>query len=341
MKKVQMKNNNYKFDVITVGGATQDITYYSDDALVLKNPNKKDVTRQRLLCFEYGAKINMDKIDSGFGGGACNSAVSFSRLGLKTASILRVGNSTAGAQIKQMLNQVGVNTKFIQQDKEKQSGFSFIIASAHEKGHTIFVYRGANTNLQIKPQTLQKLKPKFYYVTSWSQKPWQKDFNALLKYKGNSKISWNPGGKQLATKKSGLVKYLRHVDVFNVNKDEAIELVVSCNKRKDKKFLNNPRNLLRAMQDWGPEIVIVTDGARGAYAIYQDKIYYEKALGKKKVDTTGAGDSFGSGFVSGLLLFDYNIKKALRLGIVNSGHVVQEVGAQKGILTFQQAKKYL
>jgi len=44
--------------------------------------NKQDILRQKLLAFEYGAKINSEKVVHGFGGGAANTAVSFASLGL-------------------------------------------------------------------------------------------------------------------------------------------------------------------------------------------------------------------------------------------------------------------
>ena len=55
------------YDMITIGGATEDITFYTAEGLLINN--KKDLTKQKLLAFEYGAKIKIDKSFSGFGGG--------------------------------------------------------------------------------------------------------------------------------------------------------------------------------------------------------------------------------------------------------------------------------
>ena len=329
-----MKNYNNKFDVITVGGATEDIAYYAKESLVIKNPNKKDIRRQRLLAFEYGTKFVMDEIDVGLGGGACNAAVSFRRLGLKTSTIICLGKDNAGQKIYDGLKKEKINTKFIQLEKEKQSGFSFIIASAEERGHTIFAYRGANKALKISPALLKKIKTRFFYVSSWSQNSWRKDLDMLIKHKGGARVAWNPGGTQLRAGKSGMAKYLKSIDVFNVNKDEAIELVVSDKsiKNRSKKQLNNARSLLDIMKSWGPEIIVITDGRKGAYASSQGKTFYLKAPKVKLVDTTGAGDAFGSAFVAGLIMYNNDVKKALELGIKNSSSVVQKIGAQKGLL---------
>jgi len=50
------------------------------------------------------------------------------------------------------------------------------------------------------------------------------------------------------------------------------------------------------------------------------------------VDRTGAGDSFGSGFVSGLIRFEGDIENAIQLGIANANSCLQEQGAKNGLL---------
>ena len=47
-----------KNDFITIGGATEDITFYTTEGVVIDN--SKDLLRQKLLAFEYGAKIKID-----------------------------------------------------------------------------------------------------------------------------------------------------------------------------------------------------------------------------------------------------------------------------------------
>ena len=58
------------------------------------------------------------------------------------------------------------------------------------------------------------------------------------------------------------------------------------------------------------------------------------------IPVTGAGDSFGSAFVAGLIKYDWNIDKALKLAILNSAHVIKKIGAQEGLLKSSDLKKY-
>lgn len=83
-----------QYDVITIGGATEDIIFYTKEGILIDN--KQNLTKQKLLAFEYGAKIKIDKTFFGFGGGGANTAVSFSRFGFKTAVLTAIGDDDRG-----------------------------------------------------------------------------------------------------------------------------------------------------------------------------------------------------------------------------------------------------
>lgn len=325
------------FNVVTVGGATRDITFYTEEGKLIKNP--KDPLRQKLIAFEYGAKIGIWEAFFTFGGGAANTAVCFSRLGLKTATILRVGHDEDGRAIIENLKRNKIDTRFVQIDKKAKTGFSFIVTFGPAREHTAFLYRGANNELRITNYDLQRLKTDWFYVASLSGKWWRAVMDFVTSTK--SRLAWNPGARQLVAGLTGLKKYLKKTEIFLVNKDEAIELVLSLPKYKKASvgWLNKPENLFRILCKYCSKILIITDGARGAYAYDGQKIYYQKALSKKVIDTTGAGDSFCSSFVAGQILYHGDIKKSLKLGAINSAYNLTMVGAQEPLLTRAEAEK--
>ncbi|MEK9184656.1 MAG: carbohydrate kinase family protein, partial [Patescibacteria group bacterium] len=61
---------------------------------------------------------------------------------------------------------------------------------------------------------------------------------------------------------------------------------------------------------------------------------------KPPVSRTGAGDAFASTFTTAIIL-EKSFQEALRWALVNSAYVVQQIGAQKGLLTKKQLEKYL
>jgi sugar/nucleoside kinase (ribokinase family) len=90
--------------------------------------------------------------------------------------------------------------------------------------------------------------------------------------------------------------------VLTCNKDEAVRLVVSHKNYRYKSYdwLVDSKNLLKVIKGWGPEIVVVTNGEKGADAYDGQNFYFQPIIKPKlKVDTTGLGDAFGSAFVAG------------------------------------------
>jgi ribokinase len=331
-----MKNH---FDVVTVGGATRDITFYTKEGKLVAQ--LKDPLRQKLLGFEYGAKIGIEKAYFTFGGGAANAAVALTRLGLSTAAIARVGKDEDGKAVVANLIKNKVETKFVQIDPAAKTGFSFIVTFGPEIERTAFLFRGANNELRIRNYELGKLKTDWYYVASLSGNEWRAVMDAVVSTK--SRLAWNPGNKQLAAGLVGLKKYLAKITILLVNKDEAIELVTSLLKYKKAgtAWLNQPKNLFDVLAEFCPGILVITDGAKGAHLSLRGKYYYQKSLSKKVVDTTGAGDAFCASFLAGYIFYCGNVLKALKLAALNSAHNLTGIGAQEPLLTLREAEKLM
>ncbi len=323
------------YDFITIGGVTEDITFFSKDGLIIDN--KKDVLKQKLLAFEYGSKINVKEYYQGFGGGASNTAVNLARMGFKTACLANIGNDARGQRVLENFNNNKIDIKLINIDKKLDTGFSFIIND--KKDRIIFSYRGANDNLLITDkQKVFLKKAQWLYLTSLPD-----NSNNLLKdiFANKNKIAWNPGLNQLSGGIKKIAGFLKITDIFMVNKDEALELIKKTpqlsNYNDD--FLNNCENLIKILKACGPKIVILTDGINGAY-IYDGKNFYHQAILKRSVeiDTTGVGDAFNSTVLGALLKIEGDYKKAMSWGMKNTASLVTKFGAQNGLLNLKNIK---
>jgi sugar/nucleoside kinase (ribokinase family) len=323
-----------KYDFITIGGTTEDITVFTNEGTVIEN--KDNVLQQRLFAFEYGAKIKVEAAYSTFGGGASNAAVCLSRLGFKTAAMVAVGGDERGQRIMTNFVAHNVSTSLMQVIKNESTGFSFLLVG-QEHEHVVFSNRAANNNLRVGPKEVRDLNSaNWIYMTSLSG-DWKKILDSVFKTK--ARVAWNPGHVQLHAGFKSIGKYLAKTAVLSVNQDEAIELVITNPKYKDKnlKFLNNIKNLLTVIRDCGPEIVLITRGQDGADVYDGNKFYHQDILNEKsRVDTTGVGDAFGSTFIAGLEFFAGDIQKALYLSSKNTASVIAEQGAQNGLLTKRQ-----
>ena len=112
------------FDFITIGGATEDITLYTDDALFINN--KKDILKQKLMAFEYGAKLNVERSHSSFGGGAANAAVGLARSGFAVSICASIGSDCRGQELLSNFQAQRVDTSLIQNKPRQRPVFHFL-----------------------------------------------------------------------------------------------------------------------------------------------------------------------------------------------------------------------
>lgn len=327
-------------DIITIGGATRDITFLTDQGKVIETP--EDLISQRLLAFEYGAKIRSEEVRMNFGGGACNAAATFANLGLNAAVISRVGNDGNGKSILENLQKRGISTDLMQLDEARSSAFSFIVLNAvdREEERVIFTHKGAANSLEISPEEIEGVK--WIYLTSLGDNFENnlRKIGEVVKSRG-IRLAWNPGETEVSSGKEKLLEFMRFTYLLIINKDEAIELAKSdaSSGLADEDF-NDIVKLIKAIRSWGAANVVITDGKRGACFFAGEEIFKSGAYAMRQADTTGAGDAFGSGLVAGYMLTE-NFETALKFGIINSGGEVTEYGAESGIMTWEEIEEKL
>jgi sugar/nucleoside kinase (ribokinase family) len=324
-----------KFDVIAIGGITEDIMFHTDEMRVLKNKDKYG--SRALLAFEAGDKIISDKnVLYTCGGGGANSAVSLAKLGLKVALIASLGEDRTAVKLLHDFKKNKVNTKNIQLYKNSWTGLSLIVSGGAKNEHVIFTHRAANEKLKLTDKHLSAQPAEWFYLTSLKGPEAQNNLEVIFKVavKNKVKIAWNPGSTQLDYSFDYLKKYLARTRLLILNREEAMELIKKVGKQT-----TSVKEMFKIISYFGPEIISISDGARGAYIFSDDFYKFEKSLKYKAVNTTGAGDAFGSSLVGGLIIFNGDLKQALKLAIIRSNEVVRVVGAQEGLLTLNQVKE--
>lgn len=310
------------FDVITIGTATRDAFIKSAAFKILKDAR---FVTGKAECLSLGSKINVDDLIFSTGGGATNTAVTFARQGLKVACISRIGDDSGGGEVVKELKKEKIDTRFMLRDKKFGTAYSVILSSA--KGErTILVYRGASKYFKKSEIPWPKLKTKWFYITHLSHES-ASIFLPLLDFakKNNIKVAINPGYTQIKLSKKEWKSILTKVDVITLNREEAAKLT-GVNYKDIKNIFKTFDNLIDgiAVMSDGPNGVWVSDGA----TLYKAGIYKEKRI----IDRTGAGDAFGSGFVTGLIQKN-DIEYAIKLGSANATSVVEYMTAKNRILT--------
>ncbi len=318
------------YDIISIGGATRDISFFTNEGLLIKNP--QDLLRQELLAFEQGAKVKVDKFHYLFGGGAANAAVNFAQSGFKVACFVKVGKDDTGIAIRDNLKSRKVAVSFIVKDDKLPTGFSFILVNNGGE-RVIFSNRSANENLKLNKSMLKAASlAKWLYFASLP-KNWQSFARPLFKLE-KAKIAWNPGTSQYSGGLKSIAWFLKRTNLFMLNHDEAIELVLSDDKYKGKSkaFYNKASNLLKIIKNYGPEIVVITKGKKGAEAFDGQKYYSQEVYKEKnRVDTTGIGDAFNSSLTAAYYLTKGDIQKSLKIAARNAAYKISNLGAQNGL----------
>lgn len=315
------------YDIVTIGDCVSDLFICPSVDQVESFRNK---FREVQLCFEHGSKISVDEVHYDIGGSACNVAVGLSRLGCQTALIGAVGADQEGEKIKERLGKESVEIKFLKTFPKNQTNFSVIIVYKGER--TVLVYRGLKDYSLLKIP--QSLRSKWLYIgpVANSFEPNYKNIISLVSEK-NIRLAINPGHRQIEEGREKLKKLIYISSVLILNRKEATDL------SKISGF-STVKDLLKRLKSLGAEIVVITDGTKGAYATDGESSYGIKAYSKERIDATGAGDSFSSGFLA-YYMKNNDLKEALRWGIMNASEVVMSYGAQNNLPHLNKLQKLI
>ncbi len=306
---------------LSIGGATYDLFLtmtsdagWKDDAIVLK----------------AGGKLRVGSVIETCGGGACNTAIGFSRLGLAASFCGVIASDQWGGKLLETMKREGVGTASATIVEHETSSFS-IILSLKSGERTILYTPGVNEHLHDATFDLDAVgRSAAVYLNHLNETSCMIEDNvldALVKHP-DVHLTWNPGGCQIeegydAKDKAALLKV---TDLLLLNKEEAMAFAKTDSVEK----------ALTILSGAGAKNVCITDGKRGVIATDGTKTWRCPILeGVKVVDTTGAGDAFGVA-ASWALVTGRSLPEALRAGTLNAASIVSVIGAQAGLLTDTQ-----
>jgi sugar/nucleoside kinase (ribokinase family) len=302
--------------VLSVGAAVQDVFLSHSDEF---KPVTDKTLHEQVMQLEMGAKADVNKINFSTGGGATNAAVTFARQGLHSVFMGTIGHDPAGQAVLEDLDKENVDTSHISYSTKLNTGYSVLLLASNGE-RTILTYRGASTHYEERHFDLDDIDAEWLYVSSLAGQ--MGVLNKLFhqaREKG-MKIFFNPGKGELdhPEKLKGL---LDDVEVLSVNKEEMQQIVHG----------ESPEELVRHALNLVP-VAIVSDGPRGVVAsdgktLVKASMYEDV----KVIDRTGAGDAFGSGFLSQWAQ-EKSLKDAITFASANSTSVVTKIGAKEGIL---------
>lgn len=322
--------------VICIGSATKDIFFPTNEGVILDTP--EDVTAQRKIAFELGAKYHIARRHEALGGCSVNVAVGLARLGETVRCQAAIGNDVVGEWIRKQLGREGVGVDELETVVDSASDLSAIIVDEGSGERTIFSNHDASLKFSVKEEIIADAD--WLFVSDLSGK-WKDNLQRVISSAGKNdiKIAFNPRQQMLHDDCEYVFKVMADCDIVFVNKDEAIEIISSVSSglgaENENKLLNDEEYLIEELKKSGVGIVVITDGIRGAWGYDGRELLHVEAMVVDAEDTTGSGDAFSSGFL-GAYIKGKSLEEALKWGIINSSSSVKFYGGQEGLLNVEK-----
>lgn len=306
------------------------------DAFIELDKDSADVsqdmdTGRQTLHMPFGSKLPYKDVKViNAVGNSPNAAVSAHRLGLKTALVTNVGHDRYGKDCIEALRAEGVNTEYVKIHEGKFTNYHYVLRYGPER--TILIKH------EKFPYSLPDfaVPPRYLYFSSIGEHGIE-HHHEIAEYIKNTetKLVFQPGSFQIRLGKEALKDLYAVTEIFFCNKEEAQEILETTEQHVP--------TLLRKLKELGPVLPVVTDGSHGAYVVDAENQAWHMPMypdPADPVDRTGAGDAFASTFTSAIAL-GKTPAEALAWGPINSMSVVQQIGAQAGLLPREQLLKFL
>lgn len=314
-------------DFLAIGDITTDAFIQLEDATTNCAIDGDNCT----ITMRFGDKLPYKKVDIVPAvGNSANAAVAAARLGLQSAFLGWTGDDANGRECIEALQKDNVDTSLMQVEAGKATNYHYVLSYEAERtilvNHTEFSY-------QLPDLTTE---PGLIYLSSLAPNSlsYHEQIADYLEAHPNVLFAFQPGTFQMKLGYEKLKRLYQRSDLFFCNVEESQRILETDSR--DIKFL------LSEMHKRGPKVAVITDGPKGAYTFDGETYLFVPMYPDPQppVERTGAGDSFSSTFTA-FFKAGFSIEDCLLRAPINSMSVVQDIGAQKGLLSREAIEEYL
>lgn len=289
---------------ICIGQAAYDITLPMDHFPI---ENKKSRSQDRVECS---------------GGSACNCAYLLAKWGIDTYFAGVVGDDYYGNKIKNELEKIGINTKYLEMDKASDTTSSYIITDTTTGSRTIITHRPKE--LKLEPKNIDE---KFDVILLDG---YEREF-------ANEVIEKNPNAIKIidaGSLKEATIELAKKMDYVVCSKDFAEDytnIKVDFNDLSSLVLIYN-----RLKKDFKNHLVITLED-KGCF-VYDNGYKIVPTLKMKAKDTTGAGDIFHGAFTYAIAN-GFDMIKTLKYANISGALSVTKIGGQYSIPTLSEVER--
>ena len=256
-------------------------------------------------------------------GGSCpNTIITLSALGIRSTLAGKIGNDEYGTIYQERLTSLNVHDNLAVSDKNVTGSSIILITPDSER--TMNTYLGANRDFCPDDVIESEVSGA--------------DFFHFTGYMWDTQNQMEAIRKTLAIAKRNNVRVSFDIaDPFAVGRyhDAFLEIIkdscdiVFANKEEARMLFDNydPYECCKTMGKLC-ETAIVKNGKKGSFISFRRKVYEIPVQGPATpVDTTGAGDTYASGFLYGLCK-GLDIERSGAIASCLAGQIIKKVGAQ-------------
>jgi len=272
----------------------------------------------------------VDEMKFNTGGCALNCSLDLRKIGIPHRLMIPLSKDVYGDYIVNVLNKSKISTNDLILLDGCSTSSSIVLLN--KNGERSFLHHpGANSKLDINDIDLSVINDSdILFIGGALLMPnfdgkQMRDVLTHAKNKGIITVldvGWDPSNRWLDT----LEEVLPHVDIFVPSIDEAI-------------MLSGKRDLLEVNKfflEKGVNKVIIKLGDKGAAYFIDNTVNIVSPVKAKVVkDTTGAGDSFVAGLLTGLY-HDWSVERMVQFANTVGSLCVQEYGASNGIKSLEE-----
>ena len=254
------------------------------------------------------------------GGSAANTIIGLSRLGCSTSIIGKIAEDEDGDLIEYNLAINGVYTNNLIYSETGATGKCLGFVD-DEGERCLYIDPGVNDEIkigEINPMNIMRCKIMHY--TSFVGDSFNTQIELLEKLNDECILSFDPGMLYVKKGFDELRPILERTNILLINESE---LRLLCNNNK-----NPLRQLAIGFLDLGIGTVVVKRGSKGVFAIDNSAECEVDVYPCDVVDTTGAGDSFNSGFLYSYLK-GYDLEKSCKIGNWVASKAIEGFGMEK------------
>ncbi|MDE0932383.1 MAG: adenosine kinase [Novosphingopyxis baekryungensis] len=311
-----------RYDVLAIGNAIVDVLASTTDDFI----TEENLTKGGMALIDADRAVSLyDKMGSGqeiSGGAAANTLAGLAMLGAKCQFIGQVAKDQLGEVYAHDLRAVGVDFTQAPRDAEPPTGRCLILVSPDGE-RTMNTFLGASHFLPaeaIDQDAIANAKLVFLEGYMWDPPEPRAAMRRALEIarQSDTQVAFSTCADFCVhTHRKDFRKLIDDglIDILFANEEEAGILEDS-----------DPASAIETLGKDVP-LLVVTRGPQGAIAIKDGERFETTALPTTVVDTTGAGDLFAAGFLSGHLQGE-SVTRCLEMGAVAAAEVVSHFGAR-------------